>query len=76
MHYLYLDKMRINSPTIEQKIMQSELNPFEWKKAIKYLIILWSIVYLLVGCNVGLKNTSCPSHNVKWYAGKQKYYKH
>lgn len=62
--------------TLEEKIIHAEANRLEWYKCIKYLIILCAIIYLLVGCNIGLRTTSCPSHDPKWFAGKQKYYKH
>lgn len=65
--------------TLEEKIIHAENNRLEWYKCIKYIIILCGIIYLLAGCNVGMKNTSCPSHNSKFffYNGKQpKWYKH
>lgn len=62
--------------TLEEKIVHAENNRLEWYKCIKYLIILWAIIYLLVGCKVGLRSTSCPSHDSRWFLGKQKYYKY
>lgn len=76
MHYLYLGEMKKQLYSVEDRIAHAEDNRLEWKLCIKYLVIICALAYLLVGCNIGLKGTSCPSHNPKWYAGKQKYYKH
>lgn len=64
--------------SIEDRISYAENDKIDWQKSMKYFIFICAVVYVLVSCNIGLKSTTCPSHNPNWASGgkSQKYYKH
>lgn len=70
--------MRKQIYSTEDRIAHAEESKLEWRKCAWYLIVIVSMAYLLFGCNIGLRSTSCPSHNNKFfYNGHQpKWYKH